>query len=332
MRGKPSQKCARPQTPTTGYRPRRPTDRRNDPFAPVSSNNVVMSTTVVIERAKEMREWSRARRAEGKKVAFVPTMGALHEGHLTLLDVAKTRGDVVVMSIYVNPKQFAPGEDFDAYPRVMEGDLAAARARGATCVFAPKEMYVDASVGDVPPHETTVEVNEMSKGLCAITRPHFFRGVATVVTKLFNVVEPDVAVFGKKDYQQWRVIRRMVRDLDFDIEIVGGEIVRESDGLAMSSRNLLLTPEKRAEAVVINQSLRKAKELAETEKNVESERLVAMVRDAINGGGGVVDYVEAVHPETLKPYNGVVISPCVMVIAAKFGQVRLLDNIEIMFG
>ena len=169
---------------------------------------------------------------------------------------------------------------------------------------------------------------ELSKGLCSGTRPHFFRGVATVVTKLFNVVEPDVAVFGKKDYQQWRVIQRMVRDLNFDIDIVGGEIVREADGLAMSSRNLLLAPEKRREATVINRTLREAATLAERETTT-GESLEKMVSEGIENGGGVVDYVRVMQPVSLKPHSGAVTSSCVIAVAAKFGTVRLLDNIEI---
>ena len=204
---------------------------------------------LVVTDASEMRGWSRARRAEGKRIAFVPTMGALHEGHLSLVDHARAKGDAVVMSIYVNETQFAPGEDFDQYPRTAE-DARAAEARWVDCVYQPKRMYARRRMGR-DPHETFVEVTELSNGLCSGTRPHFFRGVATVVTKLFNVVEPDVAVFGKKDYQQWRVIQRMVRDLNFDIDIVGGEIVREADGLAMSSRNLLLATEKRGKRLLL---------------------------------------------------------------------------------
>jgi len=282
-------------------------------------------TMEVITDAVAMRAWTGAARARGERVAFVPTMGCLHDGHLALCDRARALCDRVVVSVYVNETQFAPGEDFEAYPRQRERDEALCAARGVDVVFAPERLYPK---GGEPAHETFVDVETLSKGLCAGTRPHFFRGVATVVTKLFNIVEPDVAVFGKKDYQQWRVVRRMVRDLNFGIDIVGGEIVRESDGLAMSSRNLMLTPEKRAEAPVIYKSLSEAKALAEREPT-NSEVLVDMVTKAITGGGGVVDYVQAMEPESLTPYKGTVTSPCVIAIAAKFGSVRLLDNIEI---
>ncbi|CEF99089.1 Pantoate-beta-alanine ligase [Ostreococcus tauri] len=279
-----------------------------------------------VEDARAMRSWTRARRTSGETVGFVPTMGCLHRGHLSLISIARARCDRVVVSIYVNETQFAPGEDFEAYPRKMAEDLEACRSAGVDCVFVPRAMYPGK---EEPAHETYVDVEILSKGLCAQTRPHFFRGVATVVTKLFNVVEPDVAVFGKKDYQQWRVIRRMTRDLNFAIEIVGGDIVREEDGLAMSSRNLLLTLEKRAEATVINRSLREAKALAERQPTACGV-LVDAVTQAINGGGGVVDYVQVMEPESLTPYEGNVSSPCVIAVAAKFGSVRLLDNIEIM--
>ena len=287
----------------------------------------------IITDAREMRAWTRARRARGERVAFVPTMGALHEGHLALVDTARARCacDAVVLSVYVNETQFAPGEDFDAYPRVGDADERAARARGVDCVFAPKRMYANEGEGEGAAHETYVEVAELSKGLCAKTRPHFFKGVATIVTKLFNVVEPDAAVFGKKDYQQWRVIRRMARDLDFDIDVVGGEIVRESDGLAMSSRNLLLTTENREKATVIYQSLSEAKATAERAPTT-SDALVTRVSERIRDGGGEVDYVQAMEPESLTPYVGVLDSPCVIAVAAKFGSVRLLDNVEIMCG
>ena len=207
--------------------------------------------------AADMRRWSRAHRAAGRRVAFVPTMGFLHEGHLSLVREARARADVVAVSIYVNPAQFAAHEDFGTYPRDDEGDLAKLRAVGADAAFVPAHLYAqDAPTpSPPPPHETFVTVERLSTGLCSTTRPHFFRGVATVVCKLFNVVEPDVAVFGKKDYQQFRVVQRMVRDLDYDIRIVGVELTREPDGLAMSSRNVRLDPEARVAARAISKAL-----------------------------------------------------------------------------
>lgn len=290
----------------------------------------------VIETASAMRAWSRAHRAAGRRVGFVPTMGCLHRGHLSLVEAAMQRSDVVVVSIYVNPAQFAAHEDFSTYPRDTEGDLAKLCALGVHAVFQPTHLYAQdaggksvhghaeggsaeessdgkrngggggegaaAAAAAEPPHETYVTVENLQVGLCGITRPHFFRGVATVVAKLFNIVEPDVAVFGKKDYQQWRVIRRLVRDLDFDIDIVGVPLAREPDGLAMSSRNVRLTPEHRVAAVAINRALMDAAQMAETQlaetqlaggaEGIESEVLVRRVSDAITASGGVVDYVE----------------------------------------
>ena len=245
----------------------------------------------VIESSATMRAWSRAHRAAGRRIALVPTMGYLHEGHLELVRRAKAVADVVIVSIYVNPAQFAANEDFGTYPRDEEGDAAKLREMRVDAVFAPRRLYVaadedamrarsatsaksdektshssgggEASDGDgdgatasapspsssssppPPPHETYVTVENLQRGFCAITRPHFFRGVATVVCKLFNICDPDVAVFGKKDYQQWRLVERMTRDLDFAIEIVGVPLMREEDGVAMSSRNVRLTPKNR---------------------------------------------------------------------------------------
>ncbi|CAM0144500.1 unnamed protein product [Urochloa decumbens] len=255
----------------------------------------------VIRDKAAMRAWSRRRRAEGKAVAFVPTMGFLHDGHLSLIStaVAAAAGPVaVVVSIYVNPSQFAPTEDLATYPSDFAGDLRKLAATGAVAaVFCPPDLYVRGGAGAGESggavscledagghaHETWIRVEQLEKGLCGSSRPVFFRGVATVVAKLFNIVEPDIAVFGKKDYQQWRVICRMVRDLDFAIEIIGSEIVREADGLAMSSRNVHLSCEER-------------------EKIVEQESLTPVVR---------ID------------------RPAVICVAAWFGKVRLIDNIEI---
>lgn len=236
----------------------------------------------VIHDKATMRAWSRRQRVAGRRVALVPTMGFLHDGHLSLVAEARARADVVVVSIYVNPGQFGPTEDLATYPRDLEGDLAKLQPLHVDAVFNPADMYVREATpvpapagggatagagesregdGAAPPpapgavagrrpgggrgHETWVTVERLQVGLCGASRPAFFRGVATVVAKLFNVVEPDVAVFGKKDYQQWRVLCRMVRDLDFDVEVVGAPLLREADGLAMSSRNVRLTPVQR---------------------------------------------------------------------------------------
>ncbi len=273
-----------------------------------------------------MRRWTRARRAAGERVAFVPTMGYLHEGHLSLVRRARNLADHVVVSVYVNPTQFAPGEDLDVYPRDLEGDLSKLRAAGVAVAFTPGDLYARGE-GGAPPHETWVTVEALSKPLCGASRPIFFRGVATVVTKLFHIVEPDVAVFGKKDYQQWRLIRRLVRDLDMGIEVVGAPLVREPDGLAMSSRNVRLSADERQRALSISRSLRQAQEAVDAGER-RTGVLVAAARQAIEGAGGRVDYVDVRDPESLEPVETLT-GMALMAIAAHFGSVRLIDNTEL---
>ncbi|HVZ86825.1 MAG TPA: pantoate--beta-alanine ligase, partial [Polyangia bacterium] len=199
------------------------------------------STPQVIRAAAEMTAWSRAARARGARIAFVPTMGALHAGHVALLEEGRRRGDKLALSIFVNPTQFGPNEDLARYPRDLPGDLAKAAGAGTEVAFVPE-------VGEMYPagFQTTIEVNELARGLDGVFRPGHFAGVATVVAKLFNVVQPDVAVFGEKDFQQLAIVRRLVADLAMGIEIVGLPTVREPDGLAMSSRNAYLAPAERA--------------------------------------------------------------------------------------
>lgn len=268
-------------------------------------------------RSKEsMRAWSRERRAEGGIIAFVPTMGGLHEGHLSLVRAARDLADHVVVSIYVNPTQFAPDEDFGSYPRDEERDLAALEALGVAAVFVPETLYE---------HPLTwIQVTELDARLCGGSRPDFFRGVATVVAKLFHIVEPDVAVFGDKDFQQRRVIERMVADLDMPIRIVGMPIVREADGLAMSSRNLRLDPDARRRAVAISESLDlAATQIAAGEEDVAT--VTAAMTAHIEGAGGRVDYVALVDPETLAEQTSIT-GPVRAAVAASFGGVRLIDN------
>ncbi|KAL6638284.1 hypothetical protein ACP70R_025856 [Stipagrostis hirtigluma subsp. patula] len=308
---------------------------------------VAASEPEVIRDKAAMRAWSRRRRAEGKAVAFVPTMGFLHDGHLSLISaaVAASAGPVaVVVSIYVNPSQFAPTEDLATYPSDFAGDLRKLAATGAVAaVFCPPDLYVRGCAGrpagapagavscleeaDGNAHETWIRVERLEKGLCGSSRPVFFRGVATVVAKLFNIVEPDIAVFGKKDYQQWRVICRMVRDLDFAIEIIGSEIVREADGLAMSSRNVHLSREERDKALSINRSLVNAR-TAVLNGNNHSQQIKDQIVRTLTEAGGQVDYVEIVEQESLVSLERID-CPAVICVAAWFGKVRLIDNIEI---
>lgn len=314
----------------------------------------------VFHEKKEMREWSRSMKRAGKRVALVPTMGFLHAGHLALVQHAKEHADVVAVSIYVNPAQFAPTEDFSSYPRDIQGDLNKLQPFGVNAVFNPHDLYVrdtdqsgtgllESSTKSLQPplnetiddkrelnlkrqerghaHETWVRVEKLELPLCGQSRPGFFRGVATVVTKLFHIVEPDVALFGKKDYQQWRVLCRMVRDLDFAIEIVGCELLREEDGIAMSSRNVYLSSAERLQALSISRSLMQVKDTV-LKGIVDVASLVGLVKQAITCASGRVDYVEILEQESLRPLQ-LIDCPAVLCVAAWFGRVRLIDNIEL---
>ncbi|KAA0054827.1 hypothetical protein IC582_008458 [Cucumis melo] len=300
--------------------------------------------TLIITDKNQMRTWAKSMRSLLNTIALVPTMGSLHDGHLSLIQEARNHSHLVVVSIYVNPSQFAPSEDLSTYPSDFDGDIRKLNAvpGGVDVVFHPHNLYdygvesaTDcAGMADVScleesgsSHETWVRVERLEKGMCGRSRPVFFRGVATVVAKLFNIVDPDVALFGKKDYQQWRIIRRMVRDLDFSINILGFETVRDADGLAMSSRNVRLSPEERQKALSINRSLSKAKSAAERGE-LNCKRLKNLVVDEIQEAGGELDYAEIVEQESLEVVEEIK-SPVVILIAAWFGKVRLIDNIEI---
>ncbi|CAM8879058.1 unnamed protein product [Rhodiola kirilowii] len=296
----------------------------------------------VITEKTQMRKWSRMMRSEGKVIGLVPTMGYLHEGHISLIKEAKKHSDVIVVSIYVNPGQFAPTEDLSTYPSDFHGDVQKlVEVGGVDVVFHPHNLYDYGNLsfengggggfggggGGLVScveqcgfgHETWVRVEKLEKGMCGKSRPVFFRGVATVVAKLFNIVEPDVAVFGKKDYQQWRIIRRMVRDLDFAIEVIGSDIVRESDGLAMSSRNVHLSPEDREKALSINQALLRAKAAAAEQGQRSCQELITSVTRIVSEAGGKVDYAEIVDQESLTAVEEIK-RPVVFCIAAWFGK------------
>ena len=271
----------------------------------------------------KMRQWSRDQRRKELSIGFVPTMGYLHEGHLSLVDEARRKADIVVASIYVNPTQFAPHEDFDVYPRDTEGDIAKLQARGCHAVFMPANLY-----GGPKGAHTWVEPGPKAEGLCGASRPTFFRGVATVVSKLFNIVEPDIAVFGKKDFQQWRVISAMVEDLNIPIEIVGMPIVREEDGLALSSRNVRLSPDERRRALALPQSLDQAA-LSVAQGLREVATLREGLEHSLEASGGQVDYVALVDAETLRPLEGRLEGNLLVALAVNYGDVRLIDNREI---
>ena len=274
----------------------------------------------IIEKVSEMQQQADAWRREGKRIAFVPTMGYLHQGHLDLLRAARRLGDLTLMSIFVNPSQFGPGEDYQSYPRDLDRDIRLATEVGTDVAFVPlpEEVYPEG-------YQTHVEVTEVTRNLCGRSRPVFLRGVATVVTKLFHIVKPHAAIFGEKDFQQLVTIRRMVRDLNMDVDIVGHPIVRESDGLAMSSRNVYLNAEQRRMALRLNQSLQRARVLVDAGER-RAEALLAMVKDFLTGDDGVrIDYVQLCHPETLEDVS-LIDGPTLLALAAWVGPARLIDN------
>ncbi len=278
-------------------------------------------------RPGEMQAWADAQRAAGRRIGLVPTMGFLHEGHVSLVRIAREHGcDTVAASIFVNPTQFGPGEDYERYPRDEERDLAMLRAAGTAAVYLP-------GVRDVYPegYQTFVEVEEISRGLCGSSRPGHFRGVATVVAKLFHVGKPHVAVFGEKDYQQLAVIRRMVRDLDFDIEIVTAPTVREADGLAMSSRNKYLEGEDRKAARCLSRGLFLARNLF-LEGERDPTRVASAARAVVEAERrATLEYAEARDPETLSPLAGPS-NRMTILLAARVGPARLIDNITLKGG
>ena len=266
---------------------------------------------------KKLQKWCAAKRMEGRKIALVPTMGYLHEGHLSLIEAAKKKGaDEIVVSVFVNPVQFGPNEDYDKYPRDEKADLAKCRKAGATAIFfpTPQNMYLDA-------HSVYVNEEALSAGLCGARRPGHFRGVCTVVAKLFNLAHPHFAVFGQKDFQQETIIRRMVRDLNFDLEIVVAPIVREPSGLARSSRNTYLSEKEKEMALAISKGLGGLG----CSGGLGGSGGLAGLRKSLTKAGLKVDYVECVDAETLEPRKQVKKGCCVLV-AAYAGKTRLIDN------
>ena len=277
----------------------------------------------VIRSVSEMQVRALGLKREGKAIGFVPTMDFFHEGHLSLVDLLREQCDILLLSIYVNPTQFGAGEDFDKYPRDLDRDLQMARERGVDIVFQPDsaEVYeADAS--------TYVLEEVVGKGLCGNTRPNHFRGVATVCAKLFNICQPDKVALGQKDAQQVVVLKRMIRDLHFPIEVVVGPILREPDGLAMSSRNAYLQPKQREEALLIFQALEAARILVGEKGSRNVDRVKGEVLSVLQSRRFLrVNYVEVVNRETMLSEKEIVPGRSLLAVAAWVDQVRLIDNL-----
>lgn len=275
----------------------------------------------IIESIQEMSRLTRELRRAGQTIGFVPTMGFLHEGHLSLVREAKKENDRVVVSIFVNPTQFGPGEDYEEYPRDLEGDAEKLRVIGIDYIFSPEvaDMYPEG-------YNSFVEVSGITEVLCGKSRPGHFRGVTTVVTKLFNIIQPDRAYFGQKDFQQLMVIKKMVRELNIAVEVKGLPIIREEDGLARSSRNKYLDNRERAAAIVLYRSLMRARELYQ--KGIkDTYRIKKEVIDLISSEPlARIDYVEIVDPDTLQEIKRVK-EQALVALAVYIGKTRLIDNL-----
>jgi pantoate--beta-alanine ligase len=277
----------------------------------------------VVRGIGTMKAITRQAKARGQRIGFVPTMGALHEGHLSLVRRARQKADLVVVSIFVNPTQFGPHEDYDRYPRDLEGDIARLAQEDVDYVFTPavQEIYP-------PGYATYVEVEGLSERLCGRSRPGHFRGVATVVLKLIAIISPDYAFFGQKDAQQAVIIRKMVEDLNLDVEIIVCPIVREADGLAMSSRNRYLNAEERAAATILYKALQQAKQMIEAGTK-SAEKVIQTMRAMIESQPHTrIDYVEIVEATTLEPLTTLT-GECLIALAVFVGQARLIDNLVV---
>ena len=280
----------------------------------------MMVDVKVIEDIAGMRSYVSGIKARGDTIGLVPTMGYLHEGHLSLMRKARELTDHVVISIFVNPTQFGPNEDLDRYPRDFERDLDLASSVGVECIFHPRSQ-------DIYPkgYATYIHVEGLSSVLCGVSRPTHFRGVATVVAKLFNIVEPDIAVFGEKDYQQLVIIRRMVADLSMKVKIVGYPIVREKDGLAMSSRNRYLSQQERKKATVLSRALKRAEDMFNNGERDASAIREALVEMIMGEDGCNIDYVEIVDADDLSRLR-TIDRKAVIALAVNIGKARLIDN------
>ena len=269
-----------------------------------------------IAAAKRMIKQEKKR---GKLIGLVPTMGYLHEGHLSLVRIARRKSEFLVVSIFVNPTQFSPDEDLKKYPQDLKRDMKLLAKEGTDLVFYPSVTQIYPS-----DYKTYIEVIDLSRLLCGVSRPHHFRGVTTIVLKLFHIIKPDIAVFGQKDYQQAVIIKRMVEDLDLDIKIIAGKIIREKDGLAMSSRNTYLSIKQRENAVVLHQSLQWIKH-SFRKGFTDPKKAIKKIQNMIEEKGGKIDYVEIVDKDTLRPVKKLS-KRTLIALAVFFGKTRLIDN------
>ena len=269
----------------------------------------------IIESPSEIQSFVLTERAKGRTIGFVPTMGALHDGHTSLMTIAREQCDILIVSIFVNPLQFAPDEDLDTYPNTPESDHTKCQLHGVDVIFRPTSMYP-------ANHSTSVSVAGLSQGLCGTSRPSHFDGVTTVVARLFGLIQPHIAVFGEKDFQQLAIIRRMVEDLALPVKVIGGPIVRESDGIAMSSRNAYLSTSERVRARSISSALRQTR-LAVENGEVNVETLTSAIRRILDVDR--IDYISFVDPKTLRPV-AMITQETQLCIAAFLGKTRLIDN------
>ncbi len=280
-----------------------------------------MKSIKIINTVKEMQKHSDLMIRQGKSIALIPTMGFLHEGHLSLMQEGARHADHLVVSIFVNPTQFGQGEDLEAYPKNFNRDMELCKKEGVDVIFKPDtpELYPEN-------FQTYITLENLPNHLCGLSRPVHFKGVATIVTKLFNIVKPDIAIFGQKDFQQLAVIKQMVSDLHMPVKVIGAPIIREADGLAMSSRNTYLTPEKRSAALSLLESLNNAKQLIKdgvTDSNIIIKKATDIVK---SHGDTKIDYISICDPETLENVRNIK-KPVLMAMAVKVGKTRLIDNI-----
>jgi pantoate--beta-alanine ligase len=277
----------------------------------------------IVNKISKMQSLVKDIKSQGKIIGFVPTMGFLHDGHLSLIKTIRSKCDILIVSIFVNPTQFGPEEDFNNYPRDFNRDEGLCQTAGVDIIFYPSQNEIYKQ-----PYLTFVEVDKLTKTMCGISRPGHFRGVTTIVCKLFNIVRPDIAIFGQKDYQQALVIKQMVKDLHFNIEILTGPIVREADGLAMSSRNRYLSGEERKDALVLFQSLQMAEQMAREHEYAVEQIKNEMVKKIEEIPTRKIDYIAIVDPESLDPLEKIQ-SHTLIALAVYVGKTRLIDNILI---